>query len=142
MYYNDYNTPLDPKLHGICVLLDSLIADGTIDGYGFQAHYSVGSPTIDRVDWAFQQIAKRDLPLRVSELDVGIDDTSEENLQKQAKYYGNLMKIFLRYADRIEAVQVWGTVDDRELARGRVPAPVRQGCPAEARVDTLVELAQ
>ena len=27
--------PLDPKLHGICVLLDSLIADGTIDGYGF-----------------------------------------------------------------------------------------------------------
>lgn len=72
--------------------------------------------------------------LRVSELDVGIDDTSEENLQKQAKYYGDLMKIFLRYADRIEAVQVWGTVDDLELARGQVPAPVRQGCPAEARV--------
>lgn len=66
LYYNDYNTPLDPKLHGICVLLDSLIADGTIDGYGFQAHYSVGSPTIDRVDWAFSKLPKRDLaPARV-----------------------------------------------------------------------------
>lgn len=142
LYYNDYNTPLDPKLHGICVLLDSLIADGTIDGYGFQAHYSVGSPTIDRVDWAFQQIAKRDLLLRVSELDVGIDDTSEENLQKQAKYYGNLMKIFLRYADRIEAVQVWGTVDDMSWRADEYPLLFDKDAQPKPAFDTLVELAQ
>lgn len=142
LYYNDYNTPLDPKLHGICVLLDSLIADGTIDGYGFQAHYSVGSPTIDRVDWAFQQIAKRDLLLRVSELDVGIDDTSEENLQKQAKYYGDLMKIFLRYADRIEAVQVWGTVDDLSWRADEYPLLFDKDAQPKPAFDTLVELAQ
>lgn len=142
LYYNDYNTPLDPKLHGICVLLDSLIADGTIDGYGFQAHYSVGSPTIDRVDWAFQQIAKRDLLLRVSELDVGIDDTSEENLQKQAKYYSNLMKIFLRYADRIEAVQVWGTVDDMSWRADEYPLLFDKDAQPKPAFDTLVELAQ
>lgn len=141
LYYNDYNTPLDPKLHGICVLLDSLIADGTVDGYGFQAHYSVGSPTIDRVDWAFQQIGKRNLLLRISELDVGISDTSEENLQKQAKYYADLMKIFLKYADRIEAVQVWGSVDDLSWRADEYPLLFDSKAQPKPAFDALVEAA-
>lgn len=94
------------------------------------------------MDWAFQQIAKRDLLLRVSELDVGIDDTNEENLQKQAKYYGDLMKIFLRYADRIEAVQVWGTVDDLSWRADKYPLLFDKDAQPKPAFDTLVELAQ
>lgn len=142
LYYNDYNTPFDPKLHGICTLLDSLIADGTVDGYGFQCHYSVGSPTIDRVDWAFQQISKRNLLLRVSELDVGISDTSDENLEKQAKYYSDLMKIFLKYSDRLEAVQVWGTVDDLSWRLDEYPLLFDSKAQPKPAFDALVELAQ
>ena len=78
----------------------------------------------------------------MSELDVGIDDTSEENLQKQAKYYGDLMKIFLRYADRIEAVQVWGTVDDLSWRADEYPLLFDKDAQPKPAFDTLVELSK
>ncbi len=112
LFYNDYNTPIAPKTHGILTLLDSLLADGTVDGYGFQAHYSANSPDISRVAFAFQQVAQRPLLIRVSELDVGIKDTSDANLRRQARYYRQLFDIFEEYADKVIAVQVWGTTDD------------------------------
>ena len=118
LFYNDYNT--DATLKGLAIgdLLDSLIADGNIDGYGFQSHYSVGYPDLKKIQIAWTNISARKLndgtpiKLRVSELDVGIDDTSDKNLESQAKYYNALFELYEKYADQIVAVHTWGTVDD------------------------------
>ncbi len=127
LYYNDYNTDDTAKQIGILRLIDSLIADGTIDGYGFQSHYSIDWPTLKRIEIAWNNLAARTLAdgspllLRVSELDVGIPDTSEANLKKQADYYSALFDLYVKYADRIEAVHVWGTVDDLSWRADKFP---------------------
>ncbi len=113
LYYNDYNTDIVSKQVGILKLLDSLIADGHIDGYGFQSHYYAASNSLDKIALAWKNVAAREgLKLRVSELDVCMKDNSEESFAQQAEYYKELFKIYDEYADRIEAVHFWGTVDD------------------------------
>lgn len=119
--YNDYNTPQEPKLTGICNLLDSLIADGTIDGYGFQCHFSVNNPYPATVRNAVDRIAKKGLKLRVSELDVGMDADTRQNQNQQAAYYKEMFQIYLDYADQFEAVQVWGLTDDRSWRSDKFP---------------------
>ena len=52
------------------------------------------------------------------------------------------MKIFLRYADRIEAVQVWGTVDDMSWRADKYPLLFDKDAQPKPAFDTLVELAQ
>ena len=121
LYYNDYSTPYEPKLTGICNLLDSLIADGTIDGYGFQCHYQLGSPSYTQLRAAFQRIGDKGLKLRVSELDITISDTNEATLLRQAERYQRLFDIFSQYGDQMEAVQVWGVSDDRSWKSSEHP---------------------
>ncbi len=119
LFYNDYNTDMSYKQLGIRRLVESLIEDGTIDGYGFQSHYTVDYPAIEKVQIAWTNMATYNLKdgspllLRVSELDVGIKANTEEELARQAKYYDKLFNlIYTKHADRLIAVQVWGTVDD------------------------------
>lgn len=121
LYYNDYSTPYEPKLTGICNLLDSLIADGNIDGYGFQCHYTPGAPGPSLIRTAMQRISEKGLRLRVSELDIRIADSSDLNLRIQANRYKDLFKIFLEYADHIDAVQVWGVTDNRSWEADEFP---------------------
>lgn len=121
LYYNDYNTPQEPKLTGICNLLDSLIADGTIDGYGFQCHFSVNNPYVATVRNAVERIASKGIRLRVSELDVGMEADTRQNQNKQAQYYKELFQLFMEYADQFEAVQVWGLTDDRSWRSDKFP---------------------
>ena len=121
LYYNDYSTPYEPKLTGICNLLDSLIAEGTIDGYGFQCHYSTNTPMPFQVRRAFERIAAKGLRLRVSELDIGITGNSDLNLKSQAKLYADLFRIYMDFADQLDAVQVWGLTDERSWRNGEYP---------------------
>jgi len=124
LYYNDYNSEFPMKNLVIKDILASLIADGTVDGYGFQSHYRVqqtrnGGPTnMSNVKIYWKEIAKLTLQdgspikLRISELDVGIASNTAENWDKQAAFYAELFDIYTAYADQIEAVHTWGTVDD------------------------------
>ena len=112
LYYNDYNTAYPGKLNGIVKLLETLIADGTIDGYGFQMHHRVLEPGMTMLSNAVKKIAGLGLRLRVSELDVGIFGNTEEDFAKQAKKYAQVMQLMLEYADQTEAVEVWGLKDD------------------------------
>ncbi len=112
LYYNDYSTADTGKLAGITRLLNLLIPEGNIDGYGFQMHHSLSWPGNDQMERAVEKIAGLGLKLRVSELDIGISKYTEETLQKQADKYRAMMEIMLRFADQTEAVQVWGIRDD------------------------------
>ncbi len=111
LYYNDYNTSIPGKLNGIVKLLNSLIPEGNIDGYGFQMHHGIGFPSIDMIRTAVERIAALNIRLRVSELDVTVDNNTEASFNKQAKYYAEVMKILIAHSDQFEAVQVWGLTD-------------------------------
>lgn len=121
LYYNDYNTPTEPKLTGICNLLDSLVAEGNIDGYGFQAHYSSMSPAPSTVRRAMESIAAKGLRLRVSELDLTVTEDSELQRKIQAYRYTDLFEVFVELADKIDAVQIWGVTDDLSWKASEYP---------------------
>ena len=92
-------------------LLQSLIPEGNIDGYGFQMHHGVASPTMQQISDSVKDIAALGLRLRVSELDVGVDKNTESAFRSQAVKYAQIMKLLLKYSDQFEAVQVWGLTD-------------------------------
>lgn len=126
LYYNDYNTPLPGKLKGITKLLEQLTAEGNIDGYGFQMHYSTGNldvvdPTSANISIALKKIAGMGLKLRVSELDIAIPKSSEAYLARQKEAFKTIMQLMLQYADQTEAVQVWGLKDDMSWRTGKYP---------------------
>ena len=121
LYYNDYNTAMTGKMYGIIRLLKSLIAEGNIDGYGFQMHHSVGFPSIEMITTSVEKIAALGLRLRVSELDVGVDNNSESSFRKQARLYAQIMKLLLRFRNQFEAVQVWGVTDNMSWRSGSYP---------------------
>ena len=121
LYYNDYNTAYTGKLYGIIKLLNTVIPEGTIDGYGFQMHHTTGQPSTALITTAVEKIAAMGLKLRVSELDVGISKNSETSLNAQAKRYAEMMDLMLRFADQTEAVQVWGVLDNMSWRRDSYP---------------------
>ena len=121
LYYNDYNTAFPEKLGTIVSLLKSLIAEGNIDGYGFQMHNNVNSPTIQQIREAVDTIGALGLRLRVSEMDITVDDNSRESLEAQAESYAAVMKILIEHSPQIEAVQVWGLKDDMSWRKEGYP---------------------
>lgn len=121
LYYNDYNTAIAGKLRGIVRLLNSLIPEGNIDGYGFQMHHNVSFPTIQQIKTAVETIAALGICLRVSELDVTVGNNTEASFKKQAKYYADVMKILIAHADQFEAVQVWGLTDNMSWRASQFP---------------------
>ncbi len=141
LFYNDYNTPEPMKLIGIVKLLQSLVADGNIDGYGFQGHYGSATPTPSKIRTAMEQISGLGLRLRVSELDVAISDNGETQLLTQAYRYKALFEIFLDFADKIDAVQVWGVTDDLSWKASEYPLLFNSKAQPKPAFDMLIELA-
>ena len=121
LYYNDYNTAYAGKREGIIKLLKQLQEEGNIDGYGFQMHHSVGEPPLGNIQMSVRDIAQLGLKLRVSELDVGIGNRTEESYMKQKDLYKAIMELLLKYSDQVEAVQVWGVTDPMSWRRDKYP---------------------
>ncbi len=121
LYYNDYNTAIAGKQNGIVKLLESLMADGTVDGYGFQMHHEITFPSMQAIEASVRRIAAMGLRLRVSELDIGIPSDSEANLTKQAKMYADIMKLMKSVSEQTDAVQVWGVTDSQSWRSGKYP---------------------
>ncbi|MFH1513703.1 MAG: endo-1,4-beta-xylanase, partial [Bacillota bacterium] len=118
LYYNDYSVPYQPKLNGILSLLDDLMAEGLVDGCGLQCHYQLNTPTTPQFQAAIEKIAAKGLRIRVSEMDILVNDNSDAQFEKQARRYQDLMKVLLQYADSVEAVQTWGTFDSLSWKSG------------------------
>lgn len=121
LYYNDYSTPYEPKLTGIVNLLTSLVAEGHIDGYGFQSHYASDTPTKGEVRKAFERITALGLKLRISELDITVTADTDSSRYAQAQRYADMMTLYVEYADVLEAVQVWGVCDGTSWLKEKHP---------------------
>lgn len=128
LYYNDYNTAMPNKLRGIVRVLEGLMAEGNIDGYGFQMHHSVGSPSMSQITTAVETVAALGLKLRVSELDIGVDGNSETSFEKQAVKYAQIMQLLRRFSDQVEAVQVWGITDNMSWRSANYPLLFDASC--------------
>lgn len=119
--YNDYSTPYEPKLTGIVNLLETLVSEGHIDGYGFQTHYSWNDPSVDAVRKAFDRVSALGLQLRVSEMDIKVSKDTDAARAQQAEKYAELMKLYLSYP--MKAVQVWGVCDATSWIGSSYPLP-------------------
>ena len=121
LYYNDYNSAMPAKMNGIIRILEPVIAEGNIDGYGFQMHHGLNFPSNDAIAKSLERIAALGLKIRVSELDVTIPDNTEATLQKQARKYANIMRMLKPYAGQLMAVQVWGVTDNMSWRASQFP---------------------
>ena len=121
LYYNDYNTAYYGKQNGIVALLKALKDEGTIDGYGFQMHHGLTSPTMDQIRGSVERIASLGFKLRVSEMDIAVGSNSEDSFTRQARMYADIMKLLIRYSDQFEAVQVWGLTDSMSWRASQYP---------------------
>ena len=142
LFYNDYNTPFEPKLSGILKLLDSLIEEGNIDGYGFQCHYSLTSPSITQLHNALEKVLQKGLLIRISELDVTVSALGDTAFTMQAGRYEALMKEYLNYSDSIIAVHTWGVSDDLSWLANKYPLLFDKNLspkPAFVKLIALVE---
>lgn len=121
--YNDYSTPNPMKLKGIIKVITPLVEQGTIDCYGFQAHYDTGWPSVSMVENAIKQISALGIKLRVSEMDIKVTSKNDANFQLQAQRYKELMDLFVKYDDCFVAVQLWGGTDDTSWLSTNYPLP-------------------
>lgn len=121
LFYNDYNTAFEPKQTGIMRVLEELMAEGNIDGYGFQMHHDVAFPSESAIRASLKRVALTGLKMRVSELDVTIPNAGEENLQKQADKYAAVMRMLLDYPGQLISVQTWGVNDNLSWRASQYP---------------------
>jgi len=121
LYYNDYSTPYQPKLDGILRLLASLQEEGSIDGHGFQCHYHLHTPSMEQLKTAMDKVIALGLRLRMSEMDILVDAASDENFERQAKRYGEILALFRDYAEHIDAVHTWGVTDNYSWKASQFP---------------------
>ena len=142
LFYNDYNTPMAPKTDGICALLEKLVAEGNIDGYGFQSHFAVGNPGLSKIRQAMERIEAMGLRLRVSELDITIKANDEANLRSQAIRYENLFSLYLEHAASLDAVQLWGVSDDLSWLAPQYPLLFDARMQPKPAFWSVVELAK
>jgi len=77
LYYNDYDSEggNTTKFQCLLDLVDNLVADGApIDGVGFQMHVQIDWPSTSTIASAFQEIVDRGLKVKVTELDVPLNN--------------------------------------------------------------------
>lgn len=138
LYYNDYNEWNPTKRDAIYNLVSGLKAKGIkVDGIGMQGHLSLDSPSIEEYEEAIVKYASLGVKVMITELDMTLLPWPTERLtadvsfkaELRAKYnpypnglpdsvnvaftnrYANLFKLFLKHADKIDRVTLWGVYD-------------------------------
>jgi endo-1,4-beta-xylanase len=84
LYYNDYNTEANTaKTTNMLAMIDGLLARKVpITGVGFQMHVFVDWPSAANIEAVFQQVVNRGLKVKISELDVRINNPYNASLPK------------------------------------------------------------
>lgn len=138
LYYNDYNNEEPAKRTGNINLIKKIKAGGgKIDGVGIQAHWRLGSPSIETIEESILAYSALGLKVAFTELDItllpnpwdlqGADvnqnfegsakmnpypEKLPDSLQnKLADRYAAIFKLFLKHKDKISRVTFWGVHD-------------------------------
>jgi len=138
LYYNDYNEWQPVKREAIYNLVKGLKEKGIrVDGIGMQGHISLDSPDLGTYEEAIVRYASLGVKVMITELDMSLLPWPTERLtadvsykaEMMAKYnpypnglpdsvnaaftkrYADLFRLFIRHADKIDRVTLWGIYD-------------------------------
>lgn len=132
LLYNDYGLEFADKRARLLRLLATLKEAGVrVDGVGIQGHLQLSKPRVAELEAAIVEIHAAGYPVHITELDVdvytrgegadvrrmeaGVDkgyaELPAELSERQARAYGELFRMFVRHADKVERVTFWN-VDD------------------------------
>nr|ADN44274.1 xylanase [uncultured bacterium] len=155
LYYNDFNMWNSRKADGVIEYARKLKAKGIrIDGIGLQSHGSSGWPAIADYERTIVAIGAAGMKAMVTELDVSVlpnawgltaeitthHDYDEkfnpwkngvlppEKQQELTNRYVDLFTMYLKHADIVDRVTVWG-ISDKDTWLNNFPMPGRTDFP-------------
>jgi endo-1,4-beta-xylanase len=139
--YNDYNLCSPKKREGAIRLIKNLQKEkAKINAVGIQAHWQLNTPSIDEIEKSIIAFEDLGVKVMFTELDIsvlpnpwevvgaGVEQNFDQfigdpkmnpypeilpdyMLQKQAKRYEDIFKLFLKHEDKISRVTFWGVTD-------------------------------
>lgn len=156
LYYNDFSLAEPAKRRGVVRLVRDLRAKGVrIDAVGMQSHVNLDYPSIADYEASVAAFAAEGVKVMVTELDVSVlpaawnlsaeitrTEAYDEKYnpwrdgrlpdavqQKLARRYEELFAVYLRHADVIDRVTLWGVTDGMSWLndfpmRGRTDYPL------------------
>ena len=123
LYLNDYGVELQGKAKSMAFynLAVSLKKKGIpIDGVGLQCHFSVEDVDSVKLDNTIKRFDEAGLKCIITELDMGIASTSEQDLLEQARCYRVITDIVLNH-DNCPSMVIWGIKDNDSWREGSNP---------------------
>jgi endo-1,4-beta-xylanase len=140
LYYNDYSTAIPAKRDGIVRLVKSLQDAGIkVSAVGMQSHVGIDYPDLAEYEKSIQAFIALGCNVNFTELDVNVLPQPKNNIgadvsahvdldgftamnpypdalpdsvyQKFEQRYIDLFDLYLKYADNIDRVTLWGVAD-------------------------------
>nr|ADX05700.1 putative carbohydrate-active enzyme [uncultured organism] len=123
LYYNDYNCYL--KTTQILKALEPIKEAGNIDGIGMQGHISISNSVERAIKAPAVEFTAAGYKVQITELDIGISEESDANLELQAMKYRVLFKK-IREAKQegkinIDCITIWGLYDSASWRQDESP---------------------
>ena len=123
LYLNDYGVELQGKaksaaFYNLAVRMKN--AGIPIDGVGLQCHFSIGDVDSLRLDHTVSRFEEVGLKCIITELDMGIPDTSDASLEEQARSYRVITDIMLNH-DNCPSMVIWGLKDNNSWRESSSP---------------------
>lgn len=128
LFYNDYNTFLEPKRTKIFKMLKKLVNEGVpVGGVGMQAHWNVYEPSAKDIKETIDTFASLNLAVQLTELDISIfhaepksrDLRPNENVEYtdslkhlQVLQYKNIFDVCREEKGKITGITFWGLADN------------------------------
>ena len=123
LYLNDYGVEFQGKaktaaFYNLAMRMKN--AGIPIDGVGLQCHFSIGDVDSVMLDNNIRRFEETGLLCIITELDMGISDTSEKNLEEQARSYRVITDIMLNH-DNCTSMVIWGLKDNNSWRESSSP---------------------
>ena len=107
---------MSAKTNDIISMANKLKALGVIDGIGMQSHLGVDFPSAAAYSTAVEKFIATGLDVQITELDI-----TNNNEDKQAQAFKDILSIAVKNSAHISSVTVWGTNDSVSWRRNNNP---------------------
>jgi autotransporter-associated beta strand protein len=114
LYLNDYDVEHQGKAKAVAFynLAKRLRSKNIpVDGVGLQCHFSVGEVDSVKLDATVKRFGEDGMKCIITELDMGVPNTSAQNLEEQARLYRVITDIMLKN-DNCPDMVIWGLKDN------------------------------
>lgn len=155
LVYNDYNIEREGKRDATVEMLKKHLKRGTpIHGVGIQGHINIETPSVADIEKSILAFAELGLRVHFTELDIDVlplvwdlptaeistrfeyrperdpfkNGLTQEMSDRLARRYEDLFKLFIKHADKIDRVTLWGVSDDATWLND-FPIPGRTSYP-------------